>query len=1168
MQLKELKLAGFKSFVDPTTIPLPGQLVAIVGPNGCGKSNIIDAVRWVLGESSAKNLRGEAMVDVIFNGSSERKAIGQASIELVFDNSMGRLIGQYASYQDIAVKRLVTRDGDSAYFLNGSRCRRRDITDLFMGTGASSRGYSIIGQGTISRIIEARPEELKGFLEEAAGISKYKERRRETVSRIEQTQENLARVQDICEELGKQLQRLERQAKAARHYKRLREEERTCRADILALKWQALSQEQSKIQEKLSVLRLEQEAHQAKSAEAFRKNVVLREQFHAGNDAFQEKQTEFYAIATEIARLEESLLQQQREETRLLDYQKEMHADWESASQAAKANALSLTESEGFLAVLQKDVQEKIHSFEANKTRVQEKEAQFSHWQSAMLAINTAINQAATALEQEKRMQHALMASRQQAMVGLEKIKSQLAELDEEKARIQLQTLQNTLAALQKKQDEAERDYQESMRRDEALRLQWQALENDLSKAQDEVHHVSTEHASLLAAQQAHLARHAVKNEPILGHLSRLVEGIVVEQEWQFAAEFVLSEALEAFVVDSLAAIWPEIESLDAPALFLTRDNNYSYEGSEATQVPSRLSEKIQGSKPRWNINLETIYTVASLDEAKPLLATLGSEESILTKNGFWIGKGWLKFIGKEKKDASGLLGRQAELTQLNLTLTRARETLSALLTQRDALSQQRNAGANTLEEAKQALFAAQDALRKHTAEIKEREQGLLEIQARKSTLTYEWETLEALLEDKLTQYEQSLKVVETIEAEQTIRQQEQLRVEKEKVLWDASLNALRLTLEESRAALNHSQLQTEREQLKIQQLLAALHQEEGRVATLTTRLETLRARLNALKAPDKGLHASLHEKMQHHAALEQALNQQKQEITAMSEALSSLELTIQLEAKQSKQLQESIQQEQLQEQALTLRAEGVLESITELNAQIESILAMIPAGVRQDLRERELQDIVDKIKRLGSINLVAIEEYDTELQRKQHLDAQHQDLTIALQTLNQAIEKMDKETALRLRLTFDEVNSGFQALFPRLFGGGRARLELTCDNLLEAGIVVMAEPPGKRNSTIHLLSGGEKAMTAIAFVFAIFQLNPSPFCLLDEVDAPLDEVNVGRFCEMVKEMSAVVQFIFITHNKLTMELAEHLIGVTMREPGVSRIVAVDVEQALLSVAE
>ena len=1161
MHLKQLKLAGFKSFVDPTTVPFPSQLVAVVGPNGCGKSNIIDAVRWVMGESSAKNLRGESMSDVIFKGSSNRKSIGQASVELVFDNSLGRIAGQYASYQEIAVKRLVTRDGDSFYYLNGSRCRRRDITDIFLGTGAGARGYSIIGQDTISKLIEARPEELRAYLEEAAGVSKYKERRRETLQRIQSTRENLARVADIREELDKQLLRLERQASAAKRYKLLKEDARLRKAEILALKWRAVKTEQSQIQRELSQLALQQEHHRANITELVKQDVDLREKLHAAQDDFQQIQTQFYQCTTEIARLEESIRQQQREQERIVVDKQHLQSDTQTITEQIEQDnnnkrvcEQALTELQARMHVLQEALFQRQQIVDDLKPQKISWEVQWQHTQ-------TAFHQAEREAQVEQvRLQH-IIQRYQQTQLDLEKNQMEQAQVCVELLQNELSTLQAQLSDLNTQQQSDTDNHQQAVKKSAALREQLTAVEQQLHQVQDKVQALMTEQAALRAAQNAALRNGKSTSSalPLWDKNPRLAEVLTVPDKWLRACELVLGEGLQAIVLDSMETLWPEFTNPQISSVTFVQKS----QTSSSSGLYPRLSEKIIGITPCWVNALEHVFAAENLAEALSWLPTLNQQQSVVTADGYWLGVGWARYNGILEQDEPGLLLRQQTLAKLNDDLLSAQDNLHALQVSRDQIHALLVANEHESHAYQQSLSISQEAFRTCDTQVNNKQRALEQALARTSTLADEHETLILLIEELTTQKihseENSRLAAQAVE----LHEQELQQLKTVKTSWEDLLITSQRAVDEAKDALHQAELQCNRETLKLQQLQDSIARAQRSIDTLGGRLVALDKRCLELEPILAAHNTSLHEKLTIRHHLDETLAQQRQHTDMVQQQIQEKLKLCQQEELQASDIQEKIQKGQLQEQGLTIRAENLIESLTELNVQVDILLAELTDEVSLPEREQMLVVLEEKIQRLGAINLVAIEEYQTELERKQLLDGQYQDLIEALNTLDTAISKMDKETESRLKDMFDQVNEAFQSLFPRLFEGGHARLELTCDNLLEAGILVMAQPPGKRNGTIHSLSGGEKAMTAVALVFAIFQQNPSPFCMLDEVDAPLDDVNVRRFCALVKEMSEFVQFLFITHNKVTMELADHLIGVTMREPGVSRIVAVNVEETL-----
>lgn len=1161
MHLKQLKLAGFKSFVDPTVVHFPSQLVAVVGPNGCGKSNIIDAVRWVMGESSAKNLRGESMIDVIFNGSSNRKAVGQASVELVFDNSLGRLTGPFASYGEIAVKRVVTRDGDSSYYLNGSRCRRKDVTDIFLGTGAGARGYSIIGQGTVSRLIEAKPEELRAFLEEAAGVSKYKERRKETLQRIEHTRENLTRISDIREELDKQLQRLERQAKAAERYTLLKEEEQLCRAEILALKWQDFTEQQLVKQRELQDLAVSYEQQQSLLTHSNKERTLLNERLHDASDHSQQIQESFYQLGTEIARLEETIQQQERDKKRLEQDRQQMQSDWQSAEEQLKQDKDDLQQCQHNAQDLQEQLLKLKAEFKEKEQDWQNAKLQQAQWETRWQEVQSTSSTIKSELQVTQITMNHLEQRRQQAVLRLEKLNS-------DQSSVSLIDLHHITSDLEEKQNQLketrEFDAEQLKQGNEntnQFRKQLQETEQQLHQLQDEFHSLNSEYAALIAAQKAARQGNRSSKEGIKewSDKPRLMDILQIEPQWQAVCELVLGETLHAYVLEDFDELWPQW-----PACEKQGEHIVTLKPASASQQSRPcLADLVQGAIPVTLNNFEHIYTARHLDEAISWLPDLLDYESIITVNGFWLGKGWVKLVRSEEQDEMGLLARQQKITELTGFVEQLQQEIADVREQRDQYHEQLQQSLSYIELYQLNLNASNDALRANSTALDSNQQAIQHAERQMEQISSERSELESLLEDLATEQLDITATLHQLESQfkETERQQQQFTQEKQ--AWLEAVAVQNKQVDELRSVVHQAELEYDRKINKIQQLNDRIHREQERLDILQERLEHIALLCAQSAEPGNELQGQLAEQLMRHGEVELQLTLSRERLAEIRMSLETLEKSTLKYDLEVKRVQDAISQTRMQEQALSVRASSVQESLDEFGMQAPYLLEQIPSGMTQSIREDDLLNITEKIKRLGAINLAAIEEFATEQQRKLYLDEQHNDLSQALATLETAIEKMDKETRLRLENTFDEVNTSFKALFPRLFGGGRAQLELTCDNLLEAGIVVMAQPPGKRNSTIHLLSGGEKAMTAVALVFAIFQLNPSPFCMLDEVDAPLDDVNVGRFCDLVKEMSQFVQFLFITHNKVTMELADHLIGVTMREPGVSRLVAVDVQQAL-----
>ncbi|MGQ3888424.1 chromosome segregation protein SMC [Legionella sp. CNM-1927-20] len=1155
MHLRQLKLAGFKSFVEPITIPFPSHLVAVVGPNGCGKSNIIDAVRWVLGESSAKTLRGESLTDVIFNGSTNRKAVGQASAELIFDNSLGRLGGQYSNYQEIAIKRLVTRAGESFYFLNGTRCRRRDITDLFLGTGAGARQYSIIGQGTVSRLIEAQPEELRAHLEEAAGISKYKERRRETVTRINHTRENLARVSDIRDELAKQLQRLERQAKAAAHYQELKHLERTYKAEIVALKWQSLSGEASQLEEQLNQFTLDYEQYQASIAQTYNQNTSLKIKIEQVRDVFEAEQAHFYQLTTEIARLEEQLQRQNQEHQRLLINRQCIDKEQQELINQLNHEQELLKDYQCNIDQIESNLKDAKHQLIQKQQIYQAAQQEQVEWQAKIKKIQTDLAQ----IEQEVRVQQVhyqhIIHEQQNVQIRFDKNKDWLYSLTQEVNAINLAQQQTNLIQLESKKTEQEENYQRLSNSLSETRQQLIQTETELHRAQDQMHQLTAEHASVVAT----LATVKKQNDSFIKDQPRLFENLTIDKEWQYACEIVLKDYLQATVVTSLEPILASLnESMDKPQSFAV-----AYLTSAKEKSFPCLAEKINGFVPYFLPNLDKIFTASSILEASKWLPQIAEDESIITREGCWLAKGWIRIAGRATTDSFSLLVKQEELNYLNSELKQAQTNLNILKQKRDELYLILKEQQEKVLISQEELTITHDEMRSERTKIDSVQLKLDQLDIKKKELLKD----NGYLEQRLVNLaEQRFTIEQAIATALPLKQQfqaEQEQVNTDKLNFDNTFIEKEKSLNEARNLVHQLEIENERSQLTYKQVIANVALKQTKLLLLEERQKEHDKQLAILAQSNSSCEKNLEVRLGEHKTIEQTLKITREELNDYKAKFTAQETKIKAEEKQIKILQEKIQQLQLQLQTFRVQIGNLLDVLEEQGFQAQALLQVIAPDITIKVREQHIEEIVEKINRLGAINLAAIEEYTSEAQRKQYLDEQYNDLTNALEMLETAIEKLDKETKLRFQQTFNAVNATFRSLFPRLFGGGQAALELTGDNLLEAGVLITAQPPGKRNNTIHLLSGGEKAMVAVALIFAIFQLNPSPFCMLDEVDAPLDDVNIERFCSLVREMSQVVQFLFITHNKITMELADHLIGVTMREPGVSRIVSVDVEQAL-----
>jgi chromosome segregation protein len=1163
MRLEKIKLAGFKSFVDPTTVLFPSNLAGVVGPNGCGKSNVIDAVRWVMGESSAKMLRGESMADVIFNGSTGRKPVGMASIELTFDNADGRAGGQFSAFNQIAVKRQVSRDGQSAYFLNGSRCRRRDIQDLFLGTGLGPRSYAIIEQGMISRFIEAKPDELRLFIEEAAGISKYKERRRETETRMRHTRENLERLNDLRDEVGKQLQHLERQAATAEKYRALQADEGRLQDQLAALRWRDLDRE---IGERERVLGEHEVALESRRAEQRRVEAAIethRDGFADASDQFNAVQGRYYGVGSEIARLQQAIQfaneNRVRQESELGRVRREL-GDAESHLQRDQAKLRSLNDE------LQRDLpllERANEHFEAASERLAESEIRLDAWQGQWDALQQQLTGPAGQAQTERgcinnleqRMQH--QAQRE-------------ARVEQDLGRMDTSELAARISALEERSDGLDEQIaaaaDEQTAAADALRLlddEGHALAKRLDAARTELQSCRGRQSSLEALQDAALeggddAVAAWIERQQLQDVPRLLDTIEVDAGWERAVEAVLDDALGALCVQDLDA---KASALDCGPLMLLGTASGALDQNDADSLLARV-------RCPWPLS-GLLAGIGVAEHASAALARRGQlapGERIVTRDGHIIGRDWMRSAADGPRVA-GSIGRAEELRALHAAGDELEQAIADLAEQQDALAERRH----ELEQERE------DALQGVARLSRERASMDAELGAGRSRLEHLQERRDALSAERVELAQGRAEAQQEIEAarerlHQALEQTEALTARRDHL--SAERDALRADVTFARA--EQSRLRDERQRLTlgietrrasrdaVESALARARQQLGR---LSERREELLEALQQDAEPLADQREQLEEQLALRLDVEAELAAARNQMEALDQAVREAEQQRQRLEQAVAEVQRILDLKRLERQELLVRRQTLEEQLAERACTAPAILASTDPLATADAWETELAQVRNRIQRLGNINLAAIDEFNEQSERMRYLEQQHDDITASLETLEAAIRKIDRETRSRFKETFDRVNQGLKQLFPRVFGGGHAYLELTGDDLLETGVTIMARPPGKRNSSIHLLSGGEKALTAVALVFAIFQLNPAPFCMLDEVDAPLDDANVGRFCELVRSMSDQVQFIFITHNKVTMEIADHLIGVTMHEPGCSRLVSVDVEEAASMVA-
>ena len=1166
MRLSKIRLTGFKSFVDATPVPFPGGITAIVGPNGCGKSNIIDAVRWVMGESSARHLRGGSMADVIFSGSGSRKPVGQASIELIFDNSDGALGGQYASFSEISVRRQVNRDGQSAYYFNGTRCRRRDITDVFLGTGLGPRSYSIIEQGTISRLIEAKPEELRGYLEEAAGISLYKERRRETERRMRDTRENLERLEDVRDEVGRQLDKLAKQAETAERYRSLKAEERQRRAELLMLRIHGLEKSRAELAQELAERNNALESRLAEQRSVERDMESLRARHAEDSDALNEIQGRYYQIGSDIARIEQRISHRRelRESSaRELERNREALERTEAELAADSEKKALLVER---LATLEPELSATDTELEEAGNKAKEARQNLDNTRERLDVLNERRGDADRQAEVERARIEQLEARQTERQRRQTQLATELSELpggdNGPDSGVEAEIEQLTASQVDLGEQLAQLDAQRTQAR-EQLNTTRAALEGH----REALSEARARHTSLETLQAAALGADGEVNDWLdrlgLSEAPRLGEGIEVDSGWERALEAVLGDALQAIATSDLETLAGRAASLSGGQVMLYDAAAERADRPETgTTGLQSLGSLVRGPALIHEL-LAGVYVAEDTDTAWRQLPALSAGQSIVTREGRWIGPHWVRVRSEETADGAGVLARGREIealtdqiAKLEGSVTEAEKTLaeaeSALAKIEAARTEQQEASAATERDLAGAR-ARQEAEADRARDQQRRREGLVQAQAE---LQSAMETADEEVRSARDRLEAALE-----EAEAADRSRQPLEVACEEA--NEAVEAAREHTEDIRSRRQDIALRIESAQTARGSLDEAIARLERQKAQLESRNQELGAALDEVSDSDESLEAERQSLLEQRVAVEAELAEARRRLEEADAGLRERDQQRSAAEVAVGELREAAESARYRDYEIEARLQTQREQLDGLEVDSKTVAAALPETANEAEWETELERLDARIRRLGPINLAAIDEHRTLSERKGYLDAQQADLTEALETLQTAIQQIDRETRARFRETFERVNAGLQRLFPRLFGGGQAYLEMTDDDLLETGVTIMAKPPGKRITNIHLLSGGEKALAAVSLVFAIFELNPAPFCMLDEVDAPLDEANVGRFCDLLREMSSRVQFIVITHNKTTMESASHLAGVTMAEPGVSRLVAVDVEAAV-----
>jgi len=1162
MRLTTIKLAGFKSFVDPTTLHLPTNMTGVVGPNGCGKSNIIDAIRWVMGESAASRLRGDSLTDVIFSGSNSRKPVGQATVELIFDNSDGTIQGEYGQYAEISVKRQVTRDGQSAYFLNGARCRRRDITDLFLGTGLGPRSYSIIEQGMISQIVEAAPEELRVHLEEAAGISKYKERRKETESRIKSTRENLDRVRDVRDEVDKQLEHLNRQARAAERWKALKEEQTRKEAELRALEYRGLKSQHDGEGAGLSAAEIEIEKRIAGQRNVEAQLESVRERHTAASEHLGQVQGEVYKVGAEIARVEQQVRFNRETADRLQRAQAEAEREHEELAahittdrEQTETLRLALAEGEPRLEALQQ-MQEDTGDAQRDT------EAKLSDWQQRWDVYTRTAGEAARAAEVERTKlayldrQSIDLAKRREALESEQKA-TDIEALDASFEQLQgeHETQRERLETLGSLLDQHKLGHEKVL--DEERQVQ-----SALNEARQQLQSARGRQSSLEALQHAALGQEESAASGWLARLGldksrRLGESLQVEAGWETAVETALAGFLDSVLVDGAHDYAKDFGDLKNADLALLD----AAEGGANTA--GTLAAHVRGPAAAISI-LSHVLTAEHLDEAHQRVAGLSAlapYQSVMTRSGEWLGPGWAR-VRRAQGNQVGVLAREREMRLLAEQIATLEARIEEATGQLDDLRTSKFEAERARDDAQRELYNAHRRQSELAGQLQSHRGKMETARARAEKVSGELGEIISQLDELQTQTRDARARLDESVNHMGDLEDQRRELENERRALLESREEARMNAREAADQAHALALSMESKRSALASLEQALARMDTQIRQIASRRGEIEEQLAAGSDPIAELEAERQTYLDQRLLVDKRLVEARRAVEDCDAEFRRLEQERQRIEQGLNTLREQLSQKRLAAQALELRAQQLADAIAASGLELEPLLAELPEDADASQWRGSLTDLGQKIQRLEPVNLAAIQEHAEQSERKTYLDNQLADLTSAMETLEGAIKKIDRETRQRFKETFDRVNAGVQELFPRLFGGGHAYLELTGDDLLDTGVAIMARPPGKRVSNISLLSGGEKALTAVSLVFSIFGLNPAPFCLLDEVDAPLDEANVGRFSNMVKEMSEKVQFIFVSHNKATMEAASQLCGVTMREPGVSRLVQVDLAEA------
>ncbi|AUC05890.1 MULTISPECIES: chromosome segregation protein SMC [Acinetobacter] len=1141
MRLSSLKLSGFKSFADSTTLHFKDNRTAVVGPNGCGKSNVIDAIRWVMGESSARQLRGGSMQDVIFTGTAKRKPVGMASVELRFDNTYGKLGGAYNAYNELAVRRQVNRDGKSEYFLNGSKCRRRDITDIFLGTGLGPRSYAIIEQGMINRLVDAKPDEMRVYIEEAAGVSRYQARRRETMLHLDHTTQNLSRLGDIASELKSQLKTLKRQSESAIQYKELEGQIRTIKIEILSFQCEQSQRLQEEYTLEMNTL--------GENFKLVRSELTsVEHDLGSTSELFQRLiqqstplQSEWQQAEKKLAELEMTLQQKQS----LLEQNSSSLIKLEQQKAQTKER-LQLIELQ--LDTLQQQFEDQQAQLQQQDGQSQAQSQNLSELKSQQSSVAAQFAQIKTQVEQQQQRKLQMLAQSEQLAKNIERIEQQKQTLQQQSAQIQQQAQQDELEQYQADKAQVEQQIVGYEIQLTDLRTQFEQIQEEQASRQQQLMQLKSE-IQVLHSEKKNLSQLLTKANP--NAKSNAIQLMHVLK---------LNDAgkVHASLIEKFLAKWLSAQILTEGEHFLEDCARQLKQQAvqNKIQIANTMCLADWIESPHYSL-WQQVAVVDTLAQALPLQTELLQGQTLLSLDGYHVGADWMIALDYDEASQAGqgALSHRIRLDEIEQQLAELEPKFMQLEQQLPELTDQ--------VKALQSRIQSISEQHKHTQkQLQQLDVNIAKVQSSAQAFALQKQQLQHQLQQLDEQLEEDAMQKDDLEIDLHA-----LNIKLEQAL--PNYKTLQFQLEELSAQLDDSQQLSQQAQQGLEVLRRQNVQSQQQIELLEKDQVFLKEQSQQITAQIEQAKKFVDPVQLELPALQSQFNEQAQITEKLQKTWADWQ--IELNQVQNKQQQLTEQRHSFQQQDEKLRTtleekrlawQAAKSDLQHYSEQLKELNSEVISGLDIDVKahQAKLEKAQAQFDKLGAVNLAASEEYEEVSKRYEELSHQMQDLENTVEQLQAAMKSIDQETRKLFMHTFDQVNAELQNLFPKVFEGGEASLSL--EDGWQSGVKLMARPPGKRNSSLALLSGGEKALTALALVFAIFRLNPAPFCVLDEVDAPLDDANVGRFCNLVKELSEHVQFIYITHNKLAMMMATDLLGVTMPEPGTSKLVTVNLEQA------